>query len=336
MPTMPAVRALPRPERTSRTVADVSFLFLGMPHSRLGTILRVARSIAHRASVIVRYHVIADQAAAPLQRVLRKQSSAPWYASSTLSVPKSAQRLHRMLTASCEGVRCKMFMWKPLALLLLPNWVPCVVVLDSDVFFFADIAILWRQFEILRARNQWMGFAPEQSPWNSEVFALGGVSLNGGVQLHRLQAMRQGKWTELLWRYATRDQTLPLNGKRGLGLLGDQTLYSWMTVNGTTTQRRVAQLSCVWNFQVGAWPEAVREGQRWATVCESGCNVLHGNGEHGKLIFSVLSKDPSGSLCAAGFASQRQSRRFREGSTSARLLSRSATICCSGRNHSRS
>lgn len=150
-----------------------------------------------------------------------------------------------------------------------------------------------------------------------------------GVQLLRCDAMRHEGYTELLWRYASHDPALPLNGERGIGVVGDQTLYSWMTVNGTGVQGRIARLPCNFNYQVGAWPETVQAGDRWTELCETGCDVLHGNGAYGKVVIDDLSSEPNGERCSLAFARQQVgTRHYPAGSISEMLLNRSARDCC--------
>ena len=67
--------------------------------------------------------------------------------------------------------------------------------------------------------------------------ALGGVGYNGGVQLLRLDAMRSSAaYAAAIERYAAggfgRPGAPPMK-EGGIGWLGDQTLYSWMSVNST-------------------------------------------------------------------------------------------------------
>lgn len=316
--------------------ADFAFLFLGLPHTKLEPIFKVARSIARSTKLPIRYHIIADQAADRLQRLLRKQSRAPWFVSSTLAAPASVRQLHRRLcNRGSVGTNSRLYLWKPLAHLLLPTWVPRVILLDSDIFFFDDVAQLWHLFEGMRSHGQWIGLAAEQSPWNSEVEKLGGVSVNGGVQLLRLRAMRQHGFTNLIERYASKDPALPLNGETGLGVVGDQTLYSWMSVNDSAAQQRVALLPCAWNYQVGAWPVTVKEHDRWAQLCNSGCSAIHGNGVYGKIVLDRLLSSPSAAhtrtSCLQAFASQRGLRHYPAGSVSEQLLNRTAHDCCGGR-----
>ena len=60
--------------------------------------------------------------------------------------------------------------------------------------------------------------------------ALGGRGFNGGVQLLALDKMRASRhYAQLLWKHARRQ--LPMK-PGGIGWLGDQTLYSWMSVPG--------------------------------------------------------------------------------------------------------
>ena len=63
--------------------------------------------------------------------------------------------------------------------------------------------------------------------------ARGGFGVNGGVQLLHLERMRaSAQYAALLEGYAARPMRHPMK-PGGIGWLGDQTLYSWMSVNAT-------------------------------------------------------------------------------------------------------
>ena len=111
-----------------------------------------------------------------------------------------------------------------------------------------------------------IGVAAEQCPSYQEVRALGGLGLNGGVQLLALDAMRASPhYTSLMHGYAAAAGAWRKKGARappmkpgGIGWLGDQTLYSWMSVNGTGAREVFNVLPCGWNRQIGThmagWP----------------------------------------------------------------------------------
>ena len=94
--------------------------------------------------------------------------------------------LYRDLAATATGPG-SIYLYKPLLHLFLPNAIARVVVLDTDIFLFSDLALLHGHFADFDAR-QLIGLAVEQCPSYNEVRALGGASFNGGVQLLALQA----------------------------------------------------------------------------------------------------------------------------------------------------
>lgn len=63
-------------------------------------------------------------------------------------IPKRAKQLHRKLASSATGPG-GIYLYKPLLHLLLPSWVSHLIVLDTDLFLFADIAQLWRASTLL-------------------------------------------------------------------------------------------------------------------------------------------------------------------------------------------
>ena len=112
-----------------------------------------------------------------------------------------------------------------------------------------DIRGLWNEFEHFGPR-EYIGVAVEQAPTYQEARALGGLNFNGGVQLLALQKMRAStEYAALMKRYAERRWTHMKPG--GIGWLGDQTLYSWMSVNGSGAQHIFHVLPCGWNRQIG-------------------------------------------------------------------------------------
>ena len=81
------------------------------------------------------------------------------------------------------------------------------------------------------------------------------------------------------------DQTRALTQVRARA--GDQTLYSWMSVNASGFQRVFARLPCGWNRQIGTHMADWRGF--WARHrCEQRCHVLHGNGTRERSPMSAL------------------------------------------------
>ena len=146
--------------------------------------------------------------------------------------------------------------------------------LDTDLFLFSDIRGLWNEFEHFGPR-EYIGVAVEQAPTYQEARALGGLNFNGGVQLLALQKMRaSAEYAALMKRYAERRWTHMKPG--GIGWLGDQTLYSWMSVNGSGAQHIFHVLPCGWNRQIGTHM-AGWKGFWAAHACDAPCHLLHGN-----------------------------------------------------------
>jgi hypothetical protein len=139
------------------------------------------------------------------------------------------------------------------------------------------------------------------------VRALGGFGVNGGVQLLALSKMRTSTaYAKLIDAYATRPMRYPMKPggtgwlgsnlttpglspprspalapsiipyMAGIGWLGDQTLYSWMSVNGTGGRDVFHVLPCGWNRQIGTHMAGWKGF--WAShACATPCHLLHGN-----------------------------------------------------------
>ena len=248
---------------------DVAFLAIRLPHRLLAPTVRLATNIVHRTASKVRLHVVADQPAASLLHALRHQSPTPtlrsaWRVHSTHTAPSWVARLHgRLVARGCQGPVCHAYMHKPLLHLYLPVRVQKVIFLDSDVFLFSDIALLWQRFESFHS-GQLIALASEENAFDTQepVVAFGGISANGGVELLHLSGMRAmarqagtragSTYTNLLWRYARRDPLLPLNGDYGVGMQGEQVLYSWMSIRGVPGHTMFGRLPCSWNVQVAS------------------------------------------------------------------------------------
>lgn len=363
--TMHQKRELSIAMASALDVVDVAFLAIRTPHRQLGATLRLGANILYQASAhetIVRMHLVADQPARPLLTAVRLRVPVAfrsrWFAHSTLEAPRWVARLHRKLVArGCQGPVCDIYMLKPLLHLYLPNSMRRVIFLDSDVFLWSDIAGLWRRFATFGPRHL-IALAREENAFGSQeaVTALGGLSSNGGVELLDLQRMRDPAhgYTELLWRYARRDPSLPLNGKLGVGIQGEQVLYSWMSINGTLGHAMFHRLPCSWNVQVGSWTSHVSAAdadaprRRCATANDSelvselpartrpqnpvarvGCHLLHGAGGEAKALIADLSRDPSGRSCNRAFdKARRLSRHYPRGSPSEALFIRVQRMCC--------
>ena len=314
---------------------DVAFLAIRMPHIRLRQTLQVADSILAHSSSPVRFHCVADQRPVQLQAVLRAmhQKSVRWYAHSTLAAPRWAARLHRKLTArGCAGPVCDIYMHKLLLHLYLPRALHRVIFMDSDILVRSDISQLWQHFRSMR-ETTFIGIADEENGFEQQepVVHRGGISSNGGVVLLKLHEMRHGGYTELLWRYANGDPSLPLNGRAGVGMAAEQVLYSWMSIDGTPGHSMIARIPCSWNVQLGSWPSAVssEDARTPRRMCSTGCHVLHGAGGEGKEALGVLTRElDAGRSCALAFEAVRLRRHYSPGSASEALLLRVRDRCC--------
>ena len=114
----------------------------------------------------------------------------------------------------------------------------------------------------------------------------------------------------------------------GIGWLGDQTLYSWMTANGTGARDIFHLLPCGWNRQIGThmagWP-----GFWEANRCESPCHLLHGNYVGHKKLMESLKSDPTGGSCRETVRKYRaQVAAFRDGTADGRMLKLVGDNCC--------
>ena len=116
----------------------------------------------------------------------------------------------------------------------------------------------------------------------------------------------------------------------GIGWLGDQTLYSWMSVNGTPAHEHgmFTLLPCGWNRQIGTHMAGWRGFWR-RHKCERRCHVLHGNGIAAKFLLGSLQADPSGRACAASVAEHAAAgTHFPNGTADGRMLRIVGQTCC--------
>ena len=167
-----------------------------------------------------------------------------------------------------------------------------------------------------------------------QVIARGGTRFNGGVQLLALDAMRASLgYMDVLHAYAGK-LLPPLTEGGALGSLGDQTLYSWMSVPGPA-RAFLHVLPCGWNRQTGAGLIGV-EGFWAAHACDSPCRLIHTNQLEHKALISKLQADPTGQSCYDVLEHQRQSNLHFHDSTrvnqlnaaGARMLDILQAECC--------
>ena len=98
----------------------------------------------------LRYHFITDEKRATLRARMRTWRGVPikrvWL-HAVDEVSPSTRLLFKKLSSQATGPG-PVYLWKPILHLVLPLWVERVIVLDLDVFFFSDIALLWQQFRL--------------------------------------------------------------------------------------------------------------------------------------------------------------------------------------------
>ena len=316
-----------------RELIEVCFLAMGKP-TQVDYAVSIIRNIEAHAANDVRYHMLVDKPPAPLEAQMRAR--AVWRGlpmerirlQSVLDMSESAKTLYKALSATATGPG-GLYLYKPLLHLVLPRSVPRVIVLDTDLFLFSDIRGLWNEFEHFGPR-EYIGVAVEQAPTYQEARALGGLNFNGGVQLLALQKMRSSaEYAALMKRYAERRWTHMKPG--GIGWLGDQTLYSWMSVNGSGAQHIFHVLPCGWNRQIGTHM-AGWKGFWAAHACDAPCHLLHGNFVEHKRFMESLKRDSSGGTCRKVVADHRaRDRLFRSGTPDARMLDMVQRTCCRSR-----
>jgi hypothetical protein len=313
------------------SVVDVCFLALGPPKQMDASTTIIRNIEAQSTNSTVRYHLLVDKPVRTLRREMHTRAA--WRGvpkrrvelHSLLDVPASAHAAHRRLSRTATGPGA-IYLWKPLLHLVLPAAVERVIVLDTDVFVFEDIGGLWAQFDAF-GEGELLGVATEQAPSYQEVRALGGLGFNGGVQLLALREMRaSAHYAALVETYSARPLRAPMK-PGGIGWLGDQTLYSWMSVNGTGARAVFHVLPCGWNRQIGTHMAG------WAGFwerhrCPGRCSLLHGNFLSHKRLMESLKADPSGRTCRSTIGKYRGDRDFRKGTADARMLDVIDHTCC--------
>ena len=109
---------------------------------------------------------------------------------------------------------------------------------------------------------------------------------------------------------------------------GDQTLYSWMSVNGSGAEDLFFELPCGWNRQIGTHMAGWRGFWR-SNRCSEPCQLLHGNYVNHKKILEALKQDPTGASCRAVVRRFRKTETlFRDGTPDARMIDMVGAKCC--------
>ena len=202
----PLLNASTAPRRRRRTMArppapalpamvDICFLALGAS-TQIDFSTSIIRNIEAQSArrYSVRYHLLVDQSPTMLRTQMHTREK--WrgvpkrrvFLHSVKDIPREAQQLYRALSRTATGPG-PIYLYKPLLHLVLPTWLSHVIVLDTDLFVFSDVRELWQEFARFGPREL-LGLAVEQCPSYLEVRALGGMGLNGGVQLLALSRMR--------------------------------------------------------------------------------------------------------------------------------------------------
>eukprot|EP00794_Sanderia_malayensis_P017939 gene17939-19730_t len=130
---------------------------------------------------------------------------------------------------------------------LLPDSLDRTIVLDTDVFFLADIAELWSQFHNFTKR-QAVGLVENQSKWylgnlfkNYKPWPALGRGFNTGVILLDLRKLRRLKWAHL-WRLTAEKELMNLLHTH----LADQDIINAVIKDNPFL---VYKMPCVWNIQ---------------------------------------------------------------------------------------
>ena len=315
-------------------MVEICFLALGpaVQMDRSATVIRNIDAHSQRRNA-VRYHLLVDQSPSMLRARMRLFGST-WRGISRRRVllhsvndaPPVARQLYKQLSRTATGPG-PIYLYKPLLHLVLPPWLTKLIVLDTDLFVTADVAGLWAEFARF-SPTALLGLAAEQCPSYQQVRALGGFGLNGGVQLLHLARMRRSaRYAELLDAYKAAPMRYPMK-EGGIGWLGDQTLYSWMSVNASGGRSIFHLVPCGWNRQTGThmagWPHFWRDH-----ACDSPCNLIHGNFVGHKKLMESLKSDPTGGTCKQVVAQYKRSERaFRPGTADARMLDVIERTCC--------
>ena len=109
---------------------------------------------------------------------------------------------------------------------------------------------------------------------------------------------------------------------------GDQTLYSWMSVNGSGAEDLFFELPCGWNRQIGTHMAGWRGFWR-SNRCSEPCQLLHGNYVNHKKLLEALKQDPTGASSRAVVRRFRKTETlFRDGTPDARMIDMVGAKCC--------
>ena len=156
-------------------MVDVCFLALGSSRQIDATTSIIRNIEAHSVTSTVRFHLLVDKSPAVLRREMKARAA--WrgvptervYLHATYEISASTRMLYKRLSRTATGPG-PIYLYKPLLHLVLPQWLSRVIVLDTDLFLFEDVAGLWAQFDAF-APGELLGVATEQCPSYQEVRA---------------------------------------------------------------------------------------------------------------------------------------------------------------------
>lgn len=231
----------------------------------------LTRAAQHLNGTNVQFHALVNHAS------LRVPS---WITQHPVSqMPAEVVEMHRNLSRS-KTKGAGIFLWKPFLYHVLP--IERAIVLDLDIVLVGGARLhgLWSQFEKFGPHTVF-GIASEAGPSYARIARSAGV--NGGVQLHHLERMRQSALrraddssNSTTWQEALR--AMAAGEARGWDKiepsLGDQTLYSTLCHR---TPHLCHRLPCGWNRQLSTRYYTSADFVNSWHACTSRCHLLHFN-----------------------------------------------------------
>ena len=92
--------------------------------------------------------------------------------------------------------------------------------------------------------------------------------------------------------------TLPLpSPNKNLGYVADQTLFSYMSTKAAGGRDLFYQLPCGWNHQMSLHYSVLDPTFLRYQICDTPCNLVHGNERQFKKTIDALQGDPTGRAC---------------------------------------
>ena len=188
----------------------VGFVAAGYNASR--QVSTVIKSIIFYRHNPLHFHFVSDPPAQQILRTLMRTWHLPSVKFSFYDTAPLKERVSWIPTIHYSGVYGLLKLVVPE---VFPAYIHSIIMLDTDIMFNSDIALLWQFFADIKRQKKMLGIVENQSDWylgklweNHHPWPAVGRGFNTGVTLLNLQEMRRQNWSKM-WSDIARKHVTP-------------------------------------------------------------------------------------------------------------------------------